>query len=47
VGRLNPWNITAAIVAESLLLNQGTPAQKVERSRLAERLLLTPVKANK
>ena len=30
-------------VAESLLFNQGTPAQKVQRSHLIERLLLSSV----
>ncbi len=29
-------------VAESLLFNQGTPTQKLQRSQLVERLLLSP-----
>jgi AcrR family transcriptional regulator len=45
--RSRAFLLYALDVAESLLLNQGSPAQKVVRSRLAERLLLTPVKANK
>jgi AcrR family transcriptional regulator len=39
--RSRAFLLYACEVAESLLFNQGTSSQKTERSRLAERLLLT------